>query len=131
MQGDVAFPRLLADVLSAVLRIVPSTVTGSPKDQSKPPFFILFVCLFLFFWSSVLFGQADWLITVIRRELDLGDLGSVRGTPGASRGRAPREDEDCFREVVSLKSQSHIRSVPWLRRKEVAGPSLPSSFVSQ
>lgn len=85
MHGDVAFPRLLADVLSAALRIAPRTVTRSRKEQFKPTFFILFVCFF-FFCSSVLFGQAEWLITVIRRELDLGDLGSVRGTLGASRG---------------------------------------------
>lgn len=80
MQGDGSFPRPLADVLSAALRIAPWTVTRSPKDQFKPPVFILFVC-FVFSVQVCSLGKLiGWLIEVIRRDLDLGDLGSVRGT---------------------------------------------------
>lgn len=79
VHGDVAFPRLCCSQDSTL------NSDQVPEGTIQTHFLHSF-CLFLFFCSSVLFGQAEWLITVIRRELDLGDLGSVRGILGASRG---------------------------------------------
>lgn len=56
----------------------------------------------------------------------------MRGTLSGPLERLPREEVDCLGEVGRWKCGSHVRSVgAWLRREEVAGPSLQFSFVSQ
>lgn len=55
----------------------------------------------------------------------------MRGTLSGPLERLPREDVDCHGEVIHVKCGSHIRSVGiWLRREDVAGPSLQFDFVS-